>query len=131
MPQKTLRNWAIEKLELFFGLYLVWQGVSIPLTGRTGENSASFHYLIGLSDILRIEPSTILSLLFLVPGLFVVLPRTRRFGLLLASLFMLVHAVGTARSVALNQDGAISAPNTYFFIAFLAAWLYLTERNAR
>jgi hypothetical protein len=130
MTGREVRSWTAEKLEPIFGVYLIWQGLSIQLTGRTGERTASFHYLVGLSNLTDIPPGWILSMLFFVPGVLIVNPRSRKFGLLVAAMFMLLHAVGTARSVILSVDGAITAPNTYLFIAFLAAWLYASKRNS-
>ena len=131
MPHRSIRNWATEKLEVLFGVYLTWQGVSIPLSGRSGVRSPSFHYLVELSQVVDIQPVVILSMLFFVPGVLVLLPRTRKVGLLVATMCMLIHAVGTARSIALFENGAITAPNTYAFIAILAGWLYMTEKYAR
>ncbi|HEY5956098.1 MAG TPA: hypothetical protein VIV60_06080, partial [Polyangiaceae bacterium] len=95
-----------------------------------GVNSPSFHYLIELSQVTTVRPELLLISLFLIPGVLTLIPRTRTKGLLVAAMCMLVHAVGTVRSVTLFESGAVTAPNTYLFIAFLAGWLYMTERNA-
>jgi len=130
MPGPTVRNWSAEKLEVALGVYMTWQGVSVLVSGRSGINSPSLYYIKELGTITNIHPVVILSMLFLLPGVLIIASRFRRLGLFVATMFMVIHAVGTARSVTLFENGAVTAPNTYAFIAFIAGWLFITERYA-
>lgn len=130
MPHRRLvRDWALDALERIFGAYMLWNGLSILLFVHNGINSPSFAYVHEMSRAFGIPALYLLSGIFLIPGLLISLRVTRRVGLLVACLFLLVHTVGTIRSVTLFDNAAITAPNTYGFLMILAGWLYLTERN--
>jgi hypothetical protein len=123
-----MRAWAADKVRTLLGLYMVWQGIAVLLFGDGRLLSPSNQGLREFADILNAAPRYVVLVMFAPPGAMMLSKWTHKVGLLLATLTFALFAVGNLRAMFANPDATIMAPNTYTFLAILAAWLFMAER---
>jgi hypothetical protein len=119
-------SWLLRLARYGLGTWLTLYGLVAAFSPNDRIASS------GLDDVaaaVNIQPHHLLAGLFLIPGVLVLIPRLRTFGLAVATMFLTTFEIGLIVST-VRGDGTSTAPITFAFAIGVSAVL-LTLRDVR
>lgn len=121
-------GWLLTTARRALAAYLLLYGAAAWVSPRQRLPAAA---ISDFADILHVPPAAFLGVLFVVPGVLILLGRTARLGILLAVAALSVFEVGLL-ATAIRGDGTLTAPvNFAFVLLFVAGLHFQREKGVR